>query len=146
MQRLPGIYSPLFFPFYIRFCVCVSAGEQCCDVLKLTRGIKTTLLIPVLLDGHAHPSFAQRGCGLPILGGIRGQAGCSSGQPGLVVGDHQTWMIIVVLFNPGHSMIHWHCPLNEHPAGSSQITESQNHRVTESFELKEIFKSPVLVQ
>jgi len=29
----------------------------------------------------------QRGCGCPIAGGIQGQAGCGSGQPGLVVGD-----------------------------------------------------------
>jgi len=29
----------------------------------------------------------QRGCGCPISGGIQGQAGCGSGQPGLVVGD-----------------------------------------------------------
>jgi len=27
------------------------------------------------------------GCGCPIPGGIQGQAGCGSGQPGLVVGD-----------------------------------------------------------
>jgi len=30
--------------------------------------------------------FAQRDCGSPIPGGIQGQAGCGSGQPGLVVG------------------------------------------------------------
>jgi len=30
---------------------------------------------------------AQEGCGCPISGGIQGQAGCGSGQPGLVVGD-----------------------------------------------------------
>jgi len=30
---------------------------------------------------------AQGGCGCPIPGGIQGQAGCDSGQPGLVVGD-----------------------------------------------------------
>ena len=29
----------------------------------------------------------QGGCGCPILGGIQGQAGCDSGQPGLAVGD-----------------------------------------------------------
>ena len=29
----------------------------------------------------------QGGCGCPIPGGIQGQAGCGSGQPGLVVGD-----------------------------------------------------------
>ena len=34
---------------------------------------------------------AQGGCGCPIPGGIQSQAGCGSGQPGLVVGD------------PGHS-------------------------------------------
>ena len=30
---------------------------------------------------------AQGGCGYPIPGGIQSQAGCGSGQPGLVVGD-----------------------------------------------------------
>ena len=30
---------------------------------------------------------AQGGCGCPVAGGIQGQAGCGSGQPGLVVGD-----------------------------------------------------------
>ena len=30
---------------------------------------------------------AQGGCGCPIPGGIQGQAGGGSGQPGLVVGD-----------------------------------------------------------
>ena len=30
---------------------------------------------------------AQGGCGCPIPAGIQGQAGCGSGQPGLVVGD-----------------------------------------------------------
>ena len=46
----------------------------------------------------------------------RHQAGCGSGQRGLVVGDpaHSRggWnsMTIVVLFNPGHSMILWYVP------------------------------------
>ena len=31
--------------------------------------------------------LAQGGCGCPIPGGIRGQAGCGSGQPALLVGD-----------------------------------------------------------
>ena len=30
---------------------------------------------------------AQGGCGCPIPGGIQDQAGCGSGQPGLVVGN-----------------------------------------------------------
>ena len=37
--------------------------------------------------GDALEQVAQRGCGCPIPGGIQGQAGCGSGQPGLVVGD-----------------------------------------------------------
>jgi len=54
---------------------------------------------------------AQGGCGCPIPGGTQGQAGCGSGQPGLLVGDpaHSrvgwNWMSIVVLFNPGHFII-----------------------------------------
>jgi len=59
---------------------------------------------------------AQGGCGCPIPGGIQGQAGCGSGQPGLVVGDpaHSRGLelvsivVLVVLFNPGHSMIVCH--------------------------------------
>ena len=52
----------------------------------------------------------QRGGGCPDPGDFQGQAGAGSGQPGLLVGDpaHSTGlelMSIVVLFNPGHSMI-----------------------------------------
>ena len=51
--------------------------------------------------------------GAPSPGGIQGQAGCGSGQPGLLVGDpaHSRGlelMSIVVLFNPGHSVILWY--------------------------------------
>jgi len=38
------------------------------------------------LSGKALDQVAQRGCGCPIAGGIQGQAGCGSGQPGLVAG------------------------------------------------------------
>jgi len=37
--------------------------------------------------GDALEQVAQGGCGCPIPGGIQGQAGCGSGQPGLVVVD-----------------------------------------------------------
>ena len=37
--------------------------------------------------GDALEQVAQVGCGCPIPGGIQGQAGCGSGQPGLVVGN-----------------------------------------------------------
>ena len=37
--------------------------------------------------GDALEQVAQGGCGCPIHAGIQGQAGCGSGQPGLVVGD-----------------------------------------------------------
>jgi len=37
--------------------------------------------------GEALEQVAQGGCGCPIPGGIQGQAGCGSGQPGLVVGN-----------------------------------------------------------
>ena len=36
--------------------------------------------------GDTLEQVAQGGCGCTILGGIQGQAGCGSGQPGLVVG------------------------------------------------------------
>jgi len=37
--------------------------------------------------GDALEQVAQRGCGCPTPGGIQGQAGCASRQPGLVVDD-----------------------------------------------------------
>jgi len=37
--------------------------------------------------GDTLEQVAQGGCGCPIPGGIQGQAGWGSGQPGLVVGD-----------------------------------------------------------
>ena len=40
-----------------------------------------------LRGGDALEQVAQGGCGCPIPGGIQGQAGCVSGQPGLVVGN-----------------------------------------------------------
>ena len=36
--------------------------------------------------GDTLEQVAQGGCGCPIPGGIQGQAGCGSGQPGLMVG------------------------------------------------------------
>ena len=55
---------------------------------------------------------------MPHPGGIRGQAGCGSGQPGLLVGDpahsrglelDEQWMTMQLelddLCNPGHSVI-----------------------------------------
>ena len=38
-------------------------------------------------DGDTQEQVAQGGCGCPIPAGIQGQAGCGSGQPGLMVGD-----------------------------------------------------------
>jgi len=40
-----------------------------------------------VVSGAALEQVAQGGCGCPIPGGIHGQAGCGSGQPGLLVGD-----------------------------------------------------------
>ena len=42
---------------------------------------------PHLLPGRTLEQVAQGGCGCPIPGGIQGQAGCGSGQPGLLVGN-----------------------------------------------------------
>jgi len=36
---------------------------------------------------YALEQVAQGGCGCPIPAGIQGQAGCGSGQPGLLVGN-----------------------------------------------------------
>ena len=45
------------------------------------------LLLILIEDGVALEQVAQGGCGCPIPGGIQGQAGCGSGQRGLMVGD-----------------------------------------------------------
>jgi len=58
--------------------------------------------------GDALEQVVQGGCGCPIPGGIQGQTGCDSGQPGLVVRDphcDRGIEIFEVLFNPGHSVI-----------------------------------------
>jgi len=56
---------------------------------------------------------AQGGCGCPIPAGIQGQAGCGSGQPGLLVG------------RPAHSRgleLDEHCgPLQPRPFCDSAI-------------------------
>jgi len=39
------------------------------------------------MTGDLLEQVAQGGCGCPIPAGIQGQAGCGSGQPGLLVGD-----------------------------------------------------------
>jgi len=60
-------------------------------------------------ERRAAGQVAQGGCGCPIPAGIQGQAGCGSGQPGLLVGDpahsRGLGMSIVVLCNPGCSMV-----------------------------------------
>ena len=38
-------------------------------------------------SGEVPERAAQRGCGCPVPGGVHGQAGCGSRQPGLVVDD-----------------------------------------------------------
>ena len=38
-------------------------------------------------EGVSLEQVAQGGCGCPIPAGIQSQAGCGSGQPGLLVGD-----------------------------------------------------------
>jgi len=60
--------------------------------------ISKFILLPNYLSGQQEEVFhteggdtpeqvAQGGCGCPVAGGIQGQAGCGSGQPGLVVGN-----------------------------------------------------------
>jgi len=39
------------------------------------------------VGGDTLEQVARGGCGYPIPGGIQGQAGSGSGQPGLVAGD-----------------------------------------------------------
>jgi len=60
--------------------------------------------------GGTLEQVSQGGCGCPIPGGFQGQAGCGFGLSCLVAGDpaHSRvveTMIIMILFNPGHSMI-----------------------------------------
>jgi len=69
--------------------------------------------------GDALEQVAQGGCGCPIPGGIQGQAGCGSGQPGLVVGG------------PAHSRgleLDDHCgPFQPRPFCGSMIPRDRWH-------------------
>jgi len=60
-----------------------SALLQCMS--KSPTGQRWNALVSVR-SSHTE-QVAQGGCGCPIPGGTQGQAGCGSGQPGLVVGD-----------------------------------------------------------
>ena len=55
--------------------------------LKLRQGRFRLDIRRKLFAQNAVEQVAQGGCGCPIPGGIQGEAGCGSGQPGLVVGD-----------------------------------------------------------
>jgi len=73
---------------------------------------RNRLILPPVLFIAVH-ALAQGGCGCPIPAGIQGQAGCGSGQPGLLVGD------------PAHSRgleLDEHCgPLQPRPFYDSMI-------------------------
>ena len=51
--------------------------------------------------GDTLEQVTQGGCGCPIPAGIQGQAGCGSGQPGLLVGDpaHSRGLELMVAFS-----------------------------------------------
>ena len=72
--------------------------DLCCTFIQDTKKIASIKHLPMLLStltkqgGDTLEQVAQRGCGCPfhgcpIPGGTQGQAGYSSGHPGLVVGD-----------------------------------------------------------
>jgi len=73
-------------------------------------------VISAFLPWSFNVPFAQGGCGCPIPAGIQGQAGCGSGQPGLLVGD------------PAHSRgleLGEHCgPLQPRPCYDSMIKDT----------------------
>jgi len=50
-------------------------------------GISVVHQLSSISSGDALEQIAQEGCGCLIPAGIQGQAGCGSGQPGLVVGN-----------------------------------------------------------
>ena len=82
--------------------------------------------------GEALEQVAQRGRGCPIPEGMQGQAGCGSGQPGVVVGDpaHSRGLELtstVVLFNPGHSVILQFLPPSPTSPGHHSSIPSQEH-------------------
>jgi len=53
----------------------------------LTTGSSVAGVVLVCLSFHGAVTSVMGGCGCPIPAGIQGQAGCGSGQPGLLVGD-----------------------------------------------------------
>ena len=74
-------------------CVCSSSAWWCSD--SFPGSFPTSLMLPAVQSSvngaleccTRQEQVAQGGCGCPIPAGIQGQAGCGSGQPGLVVGD-----------------------------------------------------------
>jgi len=60
--------------------------EELCKVALYQRDVHHHPL-PQYQGGDALEQAAQGDCGCPIPGGIQGQAGCGSEQPGLMVGD-----------------------------------------------------------
>ena len=81
----------LFF-FCLICCFSCSSFKDVCTTLLVNWNIllqHVRLAAPCFHSegGSALEQVAQWSCGCPIPGGIQGQAGCGSGQPGLVVGN-----------------------------------------------------------
>ena len=63
------------------------APETSWKCSEVKRGANTKLLSAGWIQGTAQEQAVQWGCGCPIPAGTQGQAGCGSGQPGLLIGD-----------------------------------------------------------
>ena len=66
---------------------CLQDGRKTKEGIRIVRKVLIAYIDYTCQGGDTLEQVAQGGCGCPIPGGIQGQAGCGSGQPGLVVGD-----------------------------------------------------------
>ena len=71
------------------FSRCTSTGEGPLMAIHFLNGYSFSTLLTSFIRSFLHTEggdtleqVAQGGCGCPIPGGIQGQAGCGSGQPG----------------------------------------------------------------
>ena len=83
-HTLPFPIPPSITPFPVSSHRAPETSWKCSEV---KRGANTKLLSAGWIQGTAQEQLVQWGCGCPIPAGTQGQAGCGSGQPGLLVGD-----------------------------------------------------------
>ena len=82
-----GFFSPTIAVLK-KVCSIPFIYQQCSEPTVIWQSVKRIRKPSTFYNRRFEPpKTSQGGCGCPIPGGIQGQAGCGSGQPGLMVGD-----------------------------------------------------------